>query len=50
LLFSDVTKLRLLVGYRRFGETHQSIFKSHAVQEEYFLNYLTLVNGVTGCP
>ena len=50
LLFSDVTQLHWLVGYRRFGEAYQSIFKSQAVQEEYFLDYLTLVNGMIESP
>jgi hypothetical protein len=43
-------QLRLLVGYRRFGEAYQSIFKDQAVQEEYSLDYLTFPNGMIGCP
>jgi hypothetical protein len=43
-------QLSLLVGYGRFGEAYQSIFKSQEVQEEYFLDYLALVNGMIGCP
>jgi len=47
-LFLDVTQCRLILGYRRFGTVYHYVYKGQVVQEIFFLDCLTLENGLVG--